>query len=35
LQPRAFAVISLPLLLVYVLLLFAFTYTLSVKAFGL
>lgn len=35
LQPRAFAAISLPLLLVYVLLLFAFTYTLSVKAFGL
>jgi hypothetical protein len=32
---RAGAVLSLPLLLVYVLLQFAFTYTLSVKAFGL
>jgi hypothetical protein len=32
---RAGPVLSLPLLLAYVLLLFAFTYTLSVKAFGL
>lgn len=35
LQPRAFTAVLLPLLLAYVLLLFAFTYILSIKAFGL
>ncbi|UGQ48884.1 hypothetical protein [Massilia endophytica] len=35
LPPKAFAALSMPLLLLYVLFLFAFTYTLSVRAFGL
>jgi hypothetical protein len=35
LPPKLFAALSMPLLLIYLLFLFAFTYTLSVRAFGL